>query len=148
MQRSRRQQRSILLGAGSEPVAVEDLLDRTADMCGVERVRRPRWHGRTDQNLQHTVTHRQLEGGFYYASRGQDPSNGVCTSHAMVRMSYQKSDMPGWAKDTVSAMNMEVVNFQLLASGAEASHAMPAKAVTDLENKRASDAQKRGGPKF
>jgi hypothetical protein len=65
----------------------------------------------------------------------------------MVNIGLQKVDMPGFATNTMVSMHAQVVNFQLLVSAVEGSHAILNKVATGFENKRDVAAKTRSEPK-
>lgn len=103
-----------------------------------------------DNQLSNSWYDQQLRGGYYHAQQGNDYSNGMCHSHALVHLGLQRLGAMGAGEPTnlIRGFVLRVSNRQLEASGVQASHKQIAAAADALQKERAGEATKRSGPKL
>jgi hypothetical protein len=100
-------------------------------------------------NMLVTYYPREVVGGYYHSSYGQDSFNGLCHSYAVVVAEYMAQTPIGkTSPPLVSNVKVYASNHQLEVSGVTAAHRLLIQEATKLAESRKGEAAKREIPKF
>lgn len=98
--------------------------------------------------VQTSYFHRQVVGGYFHSSYGNDPFNGLCQTYSYIEAVYRGEIPRGMTTMMAIGVTVAASNHQLEASGVTASHTHLMREATKLAESRKGEAAKREIPKF
>ena len=92
--------------------------------------------------------HRQVVGGYFHSSYGNDSFNGLCQTYSYIEAVYRGEIPRGMTTMMAIGVTVAASNHQLEASGVTAAHTWLMREATTLAESRKGEAAKRNIPKF